>query len=131
MEQERTTTADAEVPGGPPKEILEETAAAFALLASPVRLRILWTLSRGESDVARIADRVGGALSTVSQHLSALGRSGLVGSRRDGRRHVYFVDDPGVIAVVRDMTDLLATRTATRPPPAPPTGPRHRDPGPP
>ncbi|MEU5461818.1 ArsR/SmtB family transcription factor [Streptomyces althioticus] len=100
--------------GDPPAEVLAEAAAAFGLLASPSRLHIVWALAQGESDVTGLAARVGGALPAVSQHLTKLKLAGLVRSRREGRRQVYFVDDPDVVTVVRLMVDQLTAR-ADRP----------------
>ncbi|MCQ4214573.1 MULTISPECIES: ArsR/SmtB family transcription factor [Streptomyces] len=96
----------------PPGDVLAEAAAAFGLLASPARLHIVWALAQGESDVTGLAERVGGALPAVSQHLTKLKLAGLVRSRREGRRQVYYVDDPGVVAVVRLMIGQLTERAA-------------------
>lgn len=95
----------------PSAEVLAEAAAAFGLLASSARLHIVWALAQGESDVTHLADRVGGALPAVSQHLAKLKLAGLVRSRREGRRQVYFVDDSDVVTVVRVMVGQLAART--------------------
>jgi DNA-binding transcriptional ArsR family regulator len=96
----------------PSDDVLEQAAAAFGLLASPARLHIVWALSQGESDVSGLADRVGGALPAVSQHLTKLKLAGLVRSRREGRRQVYFVEDPDVVDVVRLMLGRLSGRAA-------------------
>ncbi|NUQ96783.1 MAG: winged helix-turn-helix transcriptional regulator [Streptomyces sp.] len=95
----------------PSAELLAEAAEAFGLLASSARLHIMWALSQGESDVTHLADRVGGALPAVSQHLAKLKLAGLVRARRDGRRQVYYVDDPDVVTVVRVMVGQLTART--------------------
>ncbi|MGW1051440.1 ArsR/SmtB family transcription factor [Streptomyces sp. NPDC001118] len=95
----------------PPAEVLAEAAAAFGLLASPARLHLMWALSQGESDVTHLADRVGGALPAVSQHLAKLKLAGLVRARREGRRQVYFVDDPDVMTLVRVMVGQLTARS--------------------
>ncbi|MFF3957067.1 ArsR/SmtB family transcription factor [Streptomyces sp. NPDC001890] len=92
-----------------------EAAAAFGLLATPARLHIVWALSQGESDVTGLADRVGGTLPSVSQHLTKLKLAGLVRSRREGRRQVYLVDDPDVVTVVRLMVGQLAERAGHTP----------------
>lgn len=105
-------TADVGGFGDPPAGVLAEAAAAFGLLASPARLHIVWVLSQGESDVSGLAERVGGALPAVSQHLTKLKLAGLVRSRREGRRQVYFVDDPDVVTVVRLMVGQLTDRVA-------------------
>ncbi|MER5888605.1 metalloregulator ArsR/SmtB family transcription factor [Streptomyces sp. NPDC001941] len=81
--------------------MLERVSEICGMLAAPARLHIVWILAHGESDVSHLAERVGGALPAVSQHLSKLKLAGLVRSRREGRRQVYYVDDPGVVAVVR------------------------------
>ncbi|WP_406492274.1 ArsR/SmtB family transcription factor [Streptomyces sp. NBC_00846] len=94
----------------PPAEVLAAAASAFGLLASSARLHIMWTLARGESDVSGLAERVGGALPAVSQHLTKLKLAGLVRSRREGRRMVYFVDDPDTVTVVRLMVGQLTAR---------------------
>ncbi|MFE6667303.1 ArsR/SmtB family transcription factor [Streptomyces sp. NPDC057697] len=99
----------------PPAEVLAEAAAAFGLLATPARLHIVWALAQGESDVTGLADRVGGTLPSVSQHLTKLKLAGLVRSRREGRRQVYLVDDPDVVTVVRLMVGQLTERAGHAP----------------
>jgi DNA-binding transcriptional ArsR family regulator len=95
----------------PSAEVLTEAAAAFGLLASSARLHLMWALSQGECDVTHLADRVGGALPAVSQHLAKLKLAGLVRSRREGRRQVYYVDDPDIVTVVRVMVGQLTARS--------------------
>ncbi|GGZ81537.1 ArsR/SmtB family transcription factor [Streptomyces bluensis] len=99
----------------PSAEVLAEAAAAFGLLASSARLHLVWALSQGESDVTHLADRVGGALPAVSQHLAKLKLAGLVRSRREGRRQVYYVDDPDIVTVVRVMVGQLTARSRQAP----------------
>ncbi|MFJ4713036.1 ArsR/SmtB family transcription factor [Streptomyces sp. NPDC088785] len=94
----------------PSADVLGQAAEAFGLLASPVRLHMVWALAQGESDVTGLAERVGGALPAVSQHLTKLKLAGLVRSRREGRRQVYYVDDPDVVTVVRLMVGQLTER---------------------
>ncbi|MEV7395157.1 MULTISPECIES: metalloregulator ArsR/SmtB family transcription factor [unclassified Streptomyces] len=102
----------------PSDGVLAEAAAVFGLLASPARLHLVWALSQGESDVTRLADRVGGALPAVSQHLAKLKLAGLVSSRREGRRQIYYVDDPDIVTVVRATVGQLAARSHEVPAPA-------------
>ncbi|RPE38826.1 DNA-binding transcriptional ArsR family regulator [Streptomyces sp. Ag109_O5-1] len=102
----------------PSDGVLAEAAAVFGLLASPARLHLVWALSQGESDVTRLADRVGGALPAVSQHLAKLKLAGLVSSRREGRRQIYYVDDPDIVTVVRATVGQLSARSHEVPAPA-------------
>lgn len=59
------------------------------MLADPTRVKILWALLQGESNVGALAEAVGTTSTTVSQHLSKLRLSGLVESRREGT-FVYY-----------------------------------------
>jgi DNA-binding transcriptional ArsR family regulator len=86
-----------------PPEVLQRAAATFGLVASTMRLHIVWLLAQGESDVGTLAERTGGTLQTVSQHLAKLKLAGLVQSHREGRRQVYLVDDPLLVTLVRQI----------------------------
>jgi DNA-binding transcriptional ArsR family regulator len=94
----------------PSDDVLVRAAETFGLLASSARLHLVWALAQGESDVTGLAERVGGALPAISQHLTKLKLAGVVRSRREGRRQVYFVDDPDVVDVVRLAVGRLADR---------------------
>jgi len=82
-------------------ELLQDAAGRFGLLASPMRLHIVWLLAQQDMDVGALAEAVGGSLPAVSQQLAKLKLAGLVRSQRDGRRQVYVVDDPALVAMVR------------------------------
>src|SRR5918998_2972217 len=64
-------------------------AESFRMLSDPTRLAMLWRLCGGEYDVTTLARAVGVARPAVSQHLAKLRLTGLVATRRDGRRVVY------------------------------------------
>lgn len=87
----------------PSPRLLQEAAETFGMLAATTRLHIVWLLARSEQDVTALAEQTGGTVAAVSQHLAKLKLAGLVSSRREGRRQVYFVDDPHVVAIVRQM----------------------------
>lgn len=73
----------------PPADHVGAAAESFRMLADPTRLRLLWLLCGGEYDVSALAAQVGSARPAVSQHLAKLRMTGLVATRRDGRRVVY------------------------------------------
>jgi DNA-binding transcriptional ArsR family regulator len=73
----------------PPADHVEAAAGAFAMLGDPTRLRLLWLLCGAERDVGELTAAVGAARPAVSQHLAKLRMTGLVGTRRDGRRVLY------------------------------------------
>lgn len=84
-----------------PPDVLQDSAATFALLAATVRLHIMWLLASGERDVGTLATETGQTVATVSQHLGKLKLAGLVRSRREGKRQIYLVDDPHVVDIVQ------------------------------
>ncbi|WP_235834365.1 ArsR/SmtB family transcription factor [Actinomadura logoneensis] len=88
-------------------ELLQEAAGRFGMLAATMRLHMVWVLAQGEQDVSSLAERVGGTVPAVSQHLAKLKLAGLVRSRREGRHQVYVVDDPHVAAIVAQMVAHL------------------------
>jgi DNA-binding transcriptional ArsR family regulator len=97
-----------------PAEVLQQAAATFGLLASTMRLNIVWVLAHGETDVGTLAELTGGSVQAVSQHLAKLKLAGLVRSRREGRHQVYLVDDPQLTQLVQQMVQGLRGRPAGR-----------------
>ncbi|MBV9023283.1 MAG: winged helix-turn-helix transcriptional regulator [Streptomycetaceae bacterium] len=73
----------------PPSQVLEDAAAAFVMLSSPVRLHMVWALAQQDSDVSQLALRVGSTPQAISQHLAKLRLAGIVRVRREGRNRVY------------------------------------------
>ena len=71
-----------------------ETAKA---LGHGRRLEILELLAQGERSVEALAERVGLSIANASQHLRLMHRTGLLASRRDGKRILYRLNDPSVL----------------------------------
>jgi DNA-binding transcriptional ArsR family regulator len=80
----------------PNDEQVHLAAETFRLLADPTRLKILWALLQGESNVACLADLTGAAPTAVSQHLAKLRMSRLVKGRREGTFVYYSAEDDHV-----------------------------------
>jgi DNA-binding transcriptional ArsR family regulator len=77
--------------------------AALAALGQPTRLEIFRLLMRREPTglaAGAIAESIGCAHNTLSNHLSILARSGLIRGARDGRSIVYRADVEGMRALV-------------------------------
>ena len=55
----------------------------------------------------------------MSQHLSKLRLAGLISARRDGRRHIYTVDDPHVLTLVQQIFAHIASDGSLAPDPSP------------
>ncbi len=81
-------------------DLLQDAAGMFAMLATPVRVHILWLLAHGGQDVGTLAENTGQTLATVSHHLGKLKLAGLVRDQRDGKRRVYVAADPDVVDLV-------------------------------
>jgi DNA-binding transcriptional ArsR family regulator len=88
-----------------PARVLQDAASMFALLSATVRLHILWELARADRDVGTLAATTGQSVATVSHHLGKLKLAGLVDARRQGKRMVYVMSDPGVVELVRLAID--------------------------
>ncbi|WP_405163703.1 metalloregulator ArsR/SmtB family transcription factor [Nocardia sp. NBC_01499] len=88
-------------PGPLPVTQLHDAATVFSMLAATARLQILWLLSQGERDVGSLAAEIGQTVPAVSQHLAKLRLAGLVHVRKEGRRNVYTIADPGIADIVR------------------------------
>ncbi len=80
-------------PQEPGPRAFEAAAELLALLADRTRLALLHTLAAGEADVASLTGAVGAARPAVSQHLARLRMSGLVTTRKEGRRVIYALTD--------------------------------------
>ncbi|RKR92920.1 ArsR family transcriptional regulator [Micromonospora pisi] len=73
----------------PGDELIDVATAALRMLGEATRLRLMWLLCHDEYDVTALTEAVGVARPAVSQHLGKLRLSGLVTTRRDGRRVLY------------------------------------------
>lgn len=78
-------------PDAPSPAQISAAVTAFALLADPTRVRILWSLRDTPLDVTSLAEQAGCKPTVASQHLAKLRLAGLVDSTRDGRRIIYSV----------------------------------------
>ncbi|MBY6368580.1 ArsR/SmtB family transcription factor [Rhodococcoides corynebacterioides] len=89
-------------PVDPDTARLDAATNTFRMLADPTRLHILWTLTAGEADVTALVDACGASRTAVSQHLAKLRFTGLVDTRREGRRVVYRIRDGHLARLVRE-----------------------------
>lgn len=65
----------------------KQTAAVFAALGHPIRLRIVQLLAtRGDQDVGMLAAALGQSVANTSHHLAGLRQAGLVRSEPHGTR---------------------------------------------
>jgi DNA-binding transcriptional ArsR family regulator len=93
----------------PEKEGAEALLPALRALADPNRLKIVEMLREREQCVCNLTDRLGLSQGTVSHHMGALKRAGLVLDRRDDKdsRWVYYRLSPSAIELGRRIAVLL------------------------
>ena len=77
-------------------EALELVARRFAVLAEPMRLRLLRTLFDGEKNVHTLVELTGGTQANISRHLQTLTAAGLLGRRKEGLQVFYSIADPSI-----------------------------------
>ena len=84
-------------------------AAVLSVLADPTRLAILSHLRGGEHRVGELAEHLGLAQSTVSQHLAILRGAGLISTHAHGRARVSVLEHADELTAV-----LVAAGTLVR-----------------
>ncbi|MFT4042533.1 MAG: metalloregulator ArsR/SmtB family transcription factor [Gordonia sp. (in: high G+C Gram-positive bacteria)] len=99
----------------PDPELLGAATSLFAMLSDPTRLHILWQLGTGECDVTALTDAVGASRTAVSQHLAKLRFTGLVDTRRDGRRIIYRLRDGHVGRLIAESFNYADHRVTGEP----------------
>lgn len=72
------------------------------MLADGTRVRLLWALVDCELSVTELAERVGKAAPSVSQHLAKLRMARLVRPRREGTTIYYSLENEHVRQLVTD-----------------------------
>jgi DNA-binding transcriptional ArsR family regulator len=80
-------------------EEFQARAGVMKALASPVRLKIVDELSRGERCMCELQPLFAMNKSTLSRHVAELRRVGIVGERRDGVRCVLKLQTPCILNV--------------------------------
>jgi DNA-binding transcriptional ArsR family regulator len=104
---ELSVVTEGDEPVVPTAPQLAAAAGTFSLLASTARLHAVWLAAQGVHDVGTLAERVGVGIATMSQHLSKLRLAGVITVRRDGKRHIYTVEDPHVLAMVNQIFEHI------------------------
>ncbi len=78
------------------EEALELVARRFAVLAEPMRLRLLQALFDGEKNVHALVELTGGTQANISRHLQTLTDAHLLRRRKDGLQVFYAIGDPTI-----------------------------------
>ena len=89
-------------------EVFSTAAELFKLLATPIRLKIISALCRGEKNVSQLLQDVATTQPNMSQHLSSLYRAGVLAKRRDATQIYYRIGNERAAALCRAVCTQIA-----------------------
>ena len=79
-----------------PDEAIQLVAHRFAVLAEPMRLRLIQALFAGEKNVTELVAITEGTQANVSRHLQTLTNAHILGRRKEGLQVFYSISDPTI-----------------------------------
>ena len=88
--------------------VFELAAELFAVLATPMRLRVLSALCVREKSVNELLAEIDTTQPNLSQHLAVLYRTGVLAKRREGAQVIYRVKSETAVAVCRSVCTQIA-----------------------
>ncbi len=83
-----------------PENELSDLADLFKVFGDSTRLRILYSLFKGEKNVTEISEDLAMGQSAVSHQLRVLRANKLVSLRREGKSSIYFLADDHVKTII-------------------------------
>ena len=93
-------------------EVFDKAAELFAVLSTPIRLRIISELCQGEKNVGQSLDHIDVAQPNMSHHLNIMYRAGILGKRRQGAQMFYRIADESAVMVCRAVCTQVAIDVA-------------------
>lgn len=103
MTSEQTTANQTEQ-----TQIFESAAALFAVLATPMRLRVLSAVCNQEKSVNQLLLEIDTTQPNLSQHLAVLFRCGVLAKRKVGTQVFYRVQSEKAVALCRSVCTQIA-----------------------
>ena len=92
----------------PQAQVFKLAAALFAVLATPIRLRVLSALCVREKSVNELLLEIDTTQPNLSQHLAVLHRSGILAKRKEGTQVIYRVQSEQAVALCRSVCTQIA-----------------------
>ena len=89
-------------------QVFDTVAELFALLATPIRLKIISAVCNGEKNVSELLAQVETTQPNMSQHLATLYRSGVLSKRREGTQIYYRLQSERVATLCRAVCTQVA-----------------------
>lgn len=87
---------------------LEQIARRFAVLAEPMRLRLIQALFDGERHVGALVTATGGSQANITRHLQRLTRANILARRREGLLVFHRIADPSIFPLCELVCGSLA-----------------------
>ncbi len=88
--------------------VFELAAELFAVLATPMRLRVLSALCEREKSVNELLLEIDTTQPNLSQHLAVLYRTGVLAKRKEGTQVIYRVQSEKAVALCRGVCTQIA-----------------------
>ena len=88
--------------------VFESAAELFAVLATPVRLKIISAVCQVEKNVTELLALIDTTQPNMSQHLATLYRSGVLSKRREGTQIYYRLQRERVAMLCRAVCTQVA-----------------------
>jgi DNA-binding transcriptional ArsR family regulator len=88
--------------------VFESAAELFAVLATPVRLKIISAVCQQEKNVTELLGMIETTQPNMSQHLATLYRSGVLSKRREGTQIYYRLQSERVAMLCRAVCTQVA-----------------------
>lgn len=88
--------------------VFSSAAELFSLLSTPIRLKIISALCRGEKNVTQLLAEIETTQPNMSQHLATLYRAGVLGKRRDATQIYYRIENERAAMLCRAVCTQIA-----------------------
>ena len=88
--------------------VFDSVAELFALLSTPIRLKIISAVCNGEKNVSELLGGIQTTQPNMSQHLATLWRSGVLARRREGTQVYYRLQSDRVSTLCRAVCTQVA-----------------------
>ncbi|MDO8775625.1 MAG: metalloregulator ArsR/SmtB family transcription factor [Burkholderiaceae bacterium] len=95
-----------------PEHVFQQASELFAVLAAPMRLKIINCLRDGEQSVGELITRIGSTQPNMSQQLKILYQAKIVAKRRDGNTVLYRIVDERVKTLCNTICSHIQAESA-------------------
>lgn len=89
-------------------QVYAVAAELFAVMATPLRLKIIAALCNDEKNVGRLLEEIDTTQPNMSQHLGTLYRAGILARRREGTQVYYRVANAKAVSLCRAVCTQIA-----------------------